>query len=176
MQDPLRVHTLLRCTIKCPMLLFILRQIALKPPSLHLHALHMWYFPRTEDICQTTLHWEENHYIHIILFWGTHILFSLTVPLYYLTVNVHRKCQHSTTESILEVIHAKYPYFKISSSPCFSVLNGCWVRRKKIKLKEVFCIMKSNFGFREIWEQYIQKKVLRQIRESLLSPADCLSL
>lgn len=60
----------------------------------------MWYFPRIDDICQSILHWEENHYIYIILFWGTHILLSLTVPLYYLTVNFHRKCQHSKPASI----------------------------------------------------------------------------
>lgn len=153
----LRIHTLLRCTIGCPMLLFVLRQIALKPRSLHLRALHMWYFPRIDGICQSMLHWEKNHYIYITLFWGTRILFSLSVPLYYLTVNIYKECQHSKTASIFGNNLCKVSLFQNILISLFLCTEWLLSRKKKMKLEEVFCIiiMKSNCCFREIWEQYI---------------------
>lgn len=93
--------------------------------SLHLHTLHMWYFPGIDDIYKNILRWEENHCIYIIVFWGVHIFFSLTVSLYSLAVDIHRKCQHSNPANIFGNNLCKVCLF-----PYFRALNGCWVGRR----------------------------------------------
>lgn len=112
----------LSCTIRCPT--FVHFGTAPKPHFAYVVLLqNRWHRQKYTELTGKPLYLYycslRSSYFFI---WQFHYIPLLLT----FKENVNIQIQ----QIFLEIIYAKYPYFKIASFPYFHVLNGCWVGRR----------------------------------------------